>query len=134
MEVWAWVLVDKKATEEAKEAFRVGAMRGFGPAGMLEQDDGENWVEVQKVLKGSVARKTPFCVQMGLGHERKEGPEGFRGTLNHVFAETAARGFYRHWLDLMNTDSWQQLSERRKLREQPTVAAPRASGPSVVEA
>lgn len=134
MEVWAWVLVDKKATEEAKEAFRLGAMRGFGPAGMLEQDDGENWVEVQKVLKGSVARKTPFCVQMGLGHERKEGPDGFRGTLNHVFAETAARGFYRHWLDLMSSDSWHQLLERRKLRDQPALTAPGATGPSVVEA
>lgn len=115
IEVWAWVLVDRAAPDTAKEAFKLGAIRAFGPAGMLEQDDGENWVEIQKVLKGAVARQTKFCVQMGLGHEQRD-RNGFKGVTNHVISETAARGLYRQWADLMASDSWEEVYRKRAAR------------------
>lgn len=100
IEVWAWALAQKAMTPEQKDAIRKGVMRTFSPGGMLEQDDGENWLEIQKVLRGYVARHNTLNVQMGLGHESGDDPR-FPGKTNHVFAETAARGFYRRWSELI---------------------------------
>ena len=52
VEVWAFCLTDKAASDEVKAAFENSATRAFGPAGFLEQDDSENWCEIQKLLKG----------------------------------------------------------------------------------
>jgi hypothetical protein len=105
IEVWAWALVEKGMTAEQKEAIRVGVMRTFSASGMLEQDDGENWLEIQRVLRGYMARRNTLNVQMGLGHERTDDPR-FPGRTNHVFAETAARGFYNRWAELISQPRW----------------------------
>lgn len=105
IEVWAWALVEKGMTAEQKEAIRIGVMRTFSASGMLEQDDGENWLEIQRVLRGYMARRNTLNVQMGLGHERTHDPR-FPGLTNHVFAETAARGFYRRWAELLGQPRW----------------------------
>jgi phenylpropionate dioxygenase-like ring-hydroxylating dioxygenase large terminal subunit len=105
IEVWAWALVEKGMTAEQKEAIRIGVMRTFSASGMLEQDDGENWLEIQRVLRGYMARRNTLNVQMGLGHERTDDPR-FPGMTNHVFAETAARGFYRRWAELLSQPRW----------------------------
>jgi hypothetical protein len=102
IEVWAWALVDKAMSTEHKDAIRKGVMRTFSAGGIFEQDDGENWLEIQKVLRGHMARRTVLNVQMGLGYERVDDPR-FPGTTNHVYAETAARGFYRRWFELITT-------------------------------
>ena len=102
IEVWAWALVDKAMSPEHKDAIRKGVMRTFSAGGIFEQDDGENWLEIQKVLRGHMARRTVLNVQMGLGYERVDDPR-FPGTTNHVYAETAARGFYRRWSELITT-------------------------------
>ena len=100
MEVWAWAFVERGAPPEVKEATRKSVMRTFSVGGSFEQDDGENWLEVQRVLRGYVARRGRFNVQMGLGHERIDDPE-FPGKVNHVYGEMAARGFYRRWAELL---------------------------------
>ncbi|HMN78978.1 MAG TPA: aromatic ring-hydroxylating dioxygenase subunit alpha [Burkholderiaceae bacterium] len=113
IEVWAWVLVDSAAPQEAKELFQRGNLRTFGPAGILEQDDLENWVEIQKVLRGTKARQTQFCAQMGRGHDVID-PAGYKGRTSYVMSEMAARGFYGHWKDMMLAESWPQLQQRRR--------------------
>jgi len=101
IEVWAWALVDRGMSADQKDAIRKGVMRTFSAGGIFEQDDGENWLEIQKVLRGYMARRNTLNVQMGLGHERYDDPR-FPGKTNHVFAETAARGFYQRWRDLLS--------------------------------
>ena len=104
VETWSWVIVDKDAPEEVKDAFRVGASRTFSPAGILEQDDGENWVEIQRVLRGHMARQTEFNVQMGQGRHDKKHPD-FPGVISPTpYSEEAARGYYAKWLSLMSAD------------------------------
>ena len=105
IEVWAWALVDKDMSPDQKDAIRKGVMRTFSAGGIFEQDDGENWLEIQKVLRGYMARRNTLNVQMGLGHERCDDPR-FPGKTNYVYAETAARGFYQRWAELMNTPRW----------------------------
>jgi len=102
IEVWAWALVDKAMTPDQKDAIRLGVMRTFSVGGMFEQDDGENWLEIQRVLRGYMARRNMLNIQMGLGHERNDDPR-FPGKTNHVYGETAARGFYHRWAELLST-------------------------------
>jgi 3-phenylpropionate/trans-cinnamate dioxygenase alpha subunit len=62
IEVWVFCIADKAAPPEVKEALKKSHARAFGPAGFLEQDDSENWIEVQKVLRGhKAARPISAC-------------------------------------------------------------------------
>lgn len=107
IEVWAWGLIPKEAPPEVKDAYRKSILRTFSPAGFIEQDDGVNLVEIQRILQGSRAQQTRFNVAMGLGHEVRKTP-GFDGpgaVHNSMFAEIAARGFYKRWQTLMDSPS-----------------------------
>jgi len=115
IEVWAWVMVPRNAPDEVKEAWRIGTMRTFSPAGHFEQDDGENWVEIQKTLRGAMARRTRLNVQMGMGGERLDA-DGFPGKTNICYAEMAARGFYQRWSDVLTMDTWAEIDAARVRR------------------
>jgi phenylpropionate dioxygenase-like ring-hydroxylating dioxygenase large terminal subunit len=106
MEVWSWVLVDKAMPPDVREAQRLGTIRTFSPSGMLEQDDGENWGEIQRVLRGAVQARTPFNYSMGIGSERDDLAD-YPGTLSNVMSEGAARSFYRRYVELMDDSSAQ---------------------------
>jgi len=103
IEVWAWALVDRDAPPEVKNAVRLGVLRTFSPGGIFEQDDGENWLEIQKVLRGYKARQQKLNLAMGLGHDRAD-DQRFPGKINHVYGEEAARGFYRQWAEMISTE------------------------------
>ncbi|MEX2100003.1 MAG: aromatic ring-hydroxylating dioxygenase subunit alpha [Acidimicrobiia bacterium] len=115
LEVWAWILLPKDAPADVKEAWRLGALRTFSPAGHFEQDDGENWCEIQRVLRGHIASHSTLNIQMGLGHERIDA-EGYPGKTNHVYCEMAARGFYQRWSDLLTYASWSEIDEAARRR------------------
>lgn len=122
IEVWAFCIADKAAPQEVKDALIRSHARAFGPAGFLEQDDTENWIEVQKVLRGHVAQKSEFCIQMGLGFEERRA-DGIPGITNYTFAETAARGFYQRWADMMTAESWNEIQSRTNAYEKEVVHA-----------
>jgi phenylpropionate dioxygenase-like ring-hydroxylating dioxygenase large terminal subunit len=102
IEVWAFCLVDADATAAEKEQLRQAALRTFSPAGTFEQDDGENWVEIQRVLRGFEARRTPMNAQIGRGREFGSDPT-YPGSVNNAYNEDAARGLYAYWLEMMRT-------------------------------
>jgi hypothetical protein len=83
-----------------KEAYRRGVTQTFSTSGTFEQDDGENWTTIQRTLRGAMARRTRFNIQMGLGRADPNHPE-FPGITNDVYSEEAARGFYGEWLRMM---------------------------------
>jgi biphenyl 2,3-dioxygenase alpha subunit len=108
VEVWAFVVVDADAPEDIKEEFRRQNIRTFNAGGTFEQDDGENWVEIQRVLRGHKAKSAPLCAQMGLNVPNKSNPD-FPGKTAYVYAEEAARGMYHHWARMMSEPSWETL-------------------------
>ena len=114
-EIWSWALVDRDAPPEVVDAVRIGAARSFGPSGLLEQDDGENWTEIQRMLRGYVARKTAFNVQMGMHVERVHTDE-VPGDVGHVFSENAARAMYERWSELMTSATWSDAEGRKRMR------------------
>ena len=109
IEVWALTIVDKKAPASVKDAYRKAVLRTFSAGGILEQDDGENWTEIQKILRGHKARQTLFNAQMGIGNDRHDDPD-LPGKTNYVYSEMAARGFYGRWQEMMMAESWADLS------------------------
>jgi 3-phenylpropionate/trans-cinnamate dioxygenase alpha subunit len=116
-EAWAWTFVPAAAPQEVKEAMRLDVLRTFSSAGLFEQDDGENWNEIQKVLRGWVVRQHPLNVQMGLGHAGTDA-EGLPGRTNeHIFAEEAARGLHQRWVDMLTSDSWEEIAAREAARD-----------------
>ena len=100
-----------------KGAFENSATRAFGPAGFLEQDDSENWCEIQKLLKGHRARNSKLCLEMGLGQEKRR-DDGIPGITNYIFSETAARGMYQRWADLLSSESWQEVLDKTAAYQQ----------------
>lgn len=118
IEVWAWTFLPKAAPERTKQAIRTDTVRSFTPAGIFETDDGENWTEIQQVLRGHMARQTSFNAQMGLGHEERD-LGGMPGRMtDDMFSEMAARGMYQRWADLMSGLSWQEIADLDKRRRQ----------------
>ncbi len=112
MEVWSMILVDKGAPQEVKDAYRDRISRMFSTSGTFEQDDGENWAEVQRVLKGNRTRRAPLNVAMGKGRAGQH--EDMPGIVTGMFAEEAARGFYLHWARMMDGQSWDELAQAPK--------------------
>lgn len=108
-EVWAWTIVDRDWPDEVKDAYRRGVLRSFSAAGTFEQDDGENWNEIQRVLRGYRARSQPLNVSMGIGHARDD-RVGYPGRMSNVYAEEAARGFYSHWASMLAADDWAEAA------------------------
>ncbi|MFE4369219.1 aromatic ring-hydroxylating dioxygenase subunit alpha [Streptomyces sp. NPDC056835] len=116
IEVWAWSYRPKDAPDDVKAEMRKMTQRTFSPAGSFETDDGENWTEIQQVLRGHKARTTKFHTGMGLGHDEQD-VHGLPGSSNHVYAEHAARGFYRRWRDLVTGTPWAQIQKPDRARD-----------------
>jgi 3-phenylpropionate/trans-cinnamate dioxygenase alpha subunit len=117
MEIWAWTFVPVAAPDEVKNEMRINVLRTFSPGGMFEQDDAENWMEEQRILRGHVARQNPLAYLQHLGTERMNA-DGFPGkTAPHAYAELGARGMYQHWLDMMSGKPWSEIIEIKRSRE-----------------
>jgi phenylpropionate dioxygenase-like ring-hydroxylating dioxygenase large terminal subunit len=100
-EIWSWVFVDRDAPPEVKHTLRQFYTLTFGPGGMFEQDDGENWEGVTGGAAGIQAAGHPFHFGMGLG---TEGPDpDLPGVVGTVYSEHTQRAMYRQWQQLMLT-------------------------------
>ncbi|HXG36377.1 MAG TPA: aromatic ring-hydroxylating dioxygenase subunit alpha, partial [Dehalococcoidia bacterium] len=110
IEVWAWSLVDKQAPDEVKDMVRQLSVRTFSPAGFFEQDDMENWQTCTESALGTVNRRNPQNLQMGLGHEKRS--EEYPGITGRSPSEINQRGFYGFWQRLITEENWKQILEK----------------------
>lgn len=110
IEVWSFTVVDKSAPPEIKDEFRRQTIRTFSAGGVFEQDDGENWIEIQKVLRGYMARSRPFNAKLGFGAPETK-TSIFPGDVRYVYNDNAARGFYTHWARMMSEPDWSTLGK-----------------------
>ncbi len=106
-EIHSAVYVDKAAPPEVKEAFRITALRAFGPSGAFEQDDMDNWQGCSEAGRGVVARRHQLNIAMGLGHERFD-PDLQGWASDYRLSEHNHRAFYRRWSQLMDSQAWPQ--------------------------
>ena len=110
IEVLTWTYAEKDMPDELKRRIAVAAQRVFGPAGILESDDIDNFEYITKPNEGLVTRQGRMNLQMGMGTERED-PD-YPGVLGDFLSEHGQRGFYRAWADCMSSGDWSQLEAR----------------------
>ena len=116
IDIVSWCLVDRSAPDDVKEALRRAYLRNFGPGGMFEMDDSENWQMCTQTNRGWITRQGKVHAAMGLGHERTA-PD-LPGLVGDLISEANARAFHRRWRSLMRTPPAQPVE---------TPAAPEAT-------
>jgi nitrite reductase/ring-hydroxylating ferredoxin subunit len=103
-EVWRWLFVPRNAPDIVKDTLRDYYLRYAGPAGMVEQDDMENWTAAQRGTEGMISRKYPFNYQLAMGLARRSRADEWLGsdvTITEDVAEHNQRAFYARWARLM---------------------------------
>ena len=84
------------------------ANRVFGPAGVLEQDDGENWSQATAQSHGLASRRVKHLVNMGLGRGRVVKEHGL-ARIEGITNEHGQRWTYHAWAQWMKGTSWDAL-------------------------
>lgn len=109
LEIWKTVLVDKNSSPELQRLQVRNSNRHFGPAGMFEQDDGENWDQSTAGTRGAVSQRYDLMYEMAIGEgtvvEDDLGPP----RINSVTNEHAQLWMYHCWAEFMDADSWPAL-------------------------
>jgi hypothetical protein len=111
-ESWVYILLDKAAPEGVKKEMVKESSRRFGPTGMFEQDDSDNWRLSTGGAKSVIGRRYPLHYAMGLRQQnwmepKEDLPIRRQGSLG----DTNQLNFYRHWQELMRGTSWSELRE-----------------------
>ena len=109
-EIWWFTFVDRNAPEESRRNSVSRANRIFGPSGLLEQDDGENWSQSTKQTYGLASRKIPNLLHMGLGRGqiiKEDGLARIETTTN----EHAQLWTYHSWAQWLKGTSWDDLRQ-----------------------
>ena len=108
-ELWWFTFVPKDAHPDLKRKMIWQANHVFGPAGLLEQDDGENWSQSTRAAGGLASRGLGARIGMGLGHGAvAEGPRGER-YVEGLVSEHGQRWLYRAWTEWMAARDWAEL-------------------------
>ncbi len=111
MEIWKTTLVDRNAPPEAVRAQLGNSNRHFGPAGMFEMDDGENWDQSTDGTRGVVARRNDLNYTMALGYGVIVDDELGPPRVEVAYNEHAQLWMYRCWAEFMAAPSWRHLRE-----------------------
>ena len=107
-EIWWFTFVDKNAPPEARQMQVFMANHVFGPAGILEQEDGENWAQSTKQTKGYASSKIPQILKMDLG-EGKVIKEAGLARIEGATSEHGQLWTYGAWASYMRGDSWDEI-------------------------
>ena len=108
-ELWWFTFMHEEASEETRRMTLFQANHIFGPAGLLEQDDGENWSHSTRGAMGAVTRQRPLNFAMGQGHDQMLEDESGQSRIETVVNEHGQRWTYQSWQEWMLADSWQEL-------------------------
>ena len=97
VEYWSWAAVPADAPDNVKKILRTNYSSFFGPAGILEQEDSEVWVQQFKGANIDFADDRPFFYGLGLNEEEPH-PE-LPGLVSVTANEFYARHFFQRWRD-----------------------------------
>ncbi len=108
-EVWWFSFQDQRLKPEKNTAILKRLEMVFGPAGLAEQDDVENWSQSTAGSQGTVSRRHPLNYAMDLGHgqiiEDGAGPPRIESRVN----EHAQRWLFKSWSEWLSAESWPDL-------------------------
>jgi 3-phenylpropionate/trans-cinnamate dioxygenase alpha subunit len=114
-ELWWFTIVPKAAPPEARRRMIRQANHVFGPAGLLEQDDGENWSQSTRSARGVASRALGQTLQMGLGRDQAKATGGGGSVIEGLVGEHGQRWLYRAWTEWMAARDWAELAANHSL-------------------
>jgi phenylpropionate dioxygenase-like ring-hydroxylating dioxygenase large terminal subunit len=112
-ELWWFTIVPKDMPAPYRQAVMRMATHLFGPAGLLEQDDGENWSQSTRAASGFSSRKLGAALLMGLGHDEVQVGANGQTSIEGYVGEHAQRWFYRSWSEWVAARDWAELEATR---------------------
>jgi 3-phenylpropionate/trans-cinnamate dioxygenase alpha subunit len=107
-EVWWFTFVDKNADADTRQMLTFMANHTFGPAGMLEQEDGENWSQSTKQTFGYASRQIPQLLKMDLGRGKIIKEDGL-ARIEGTTSEHGQLWTYHAWAQYMSGASWDEI-------------------------
>jgi phenylpropionate dioxygenase-like ring-hydroxylating dioxygenase large terminal subunit len=114
-EIWWFTLLDPNMPKEERAAVMLRSNHFFGPAGMFEQDDGENWEQGTRASRGVMGQRYPMNFSMNVGHgDIQQGTSGLAYIKTHV-NEHAQLWTYRAWAEWMDAETWGILKKRHSM-------------------
>ena len=109
-EIWWFTILPRDKGAEVVQSKRDRAVHTFGPAGMLEEEDGENWGQSTRGMVGAMSNRYPLHFAMAIGHG-----EIIRDELSPPRIEPKQPNehpqlwHYRAWSEWMASESWDDL-------------------------
>jgi phenylpropionate dioxygenase-like ring-hydroxylating dioxygenase large terminal subunit len=107
-ELWWFTLVEKSMSAEERREVVQAAIHFFGPAGLLEQDDGENWIHSTRTSRGTVTGERASNFSMRQGHDTVY-QDGEQKSIETVVNEHGQLWTYRCWEEWMRAKDWDDL-------------------------
>ncbi len=95
--IWSYLLIDKEASPEYRQASYETYVRTFGPSGIFEQDDLDNWEECTRVNQGKIAQRYNLHHGMGLHLEPDRSFPGPGDAWPGSYGERTQLAFYGEW-------------------------------------
>jgi 3-phenylpropionate/trans-cinnamate dioxygenase alpha subunit len=107
-EIWWFSFVDRSLPDEYQALQIALATRVFGPAGILEQDDGENWGQATAQTVGIASRGMKHLLTMGLGRGKVIKEHGL-ARIEGLTSEHGQLWTYHSWAQWMKGLPWDDL-------------------------
>ncbi|HEY4277001.1 MAG TPA: Rieske 2Fe-2S domain-containing protein [Conexibacter sp.] len=108
--MWSWLLIDVDADPEYEKASYETYVRTFGPAGIYDQDDMENWEDCTRASLGPAARKHSLHHTMGIHRPLDESWPGPGRAYADSYGEMTQRSWYSAWMRFM-TSGWSDAQD-----------------------
>ena len=109
-EIWWFSFTDRSQPAELRDFLITMQTRIFGPAGLLEQDDGENWNQSTMQTRGVASRRVKQLVNMGAGRGKVVKEHGL-ARIEGLTSEYGQRWTYHSWAQWMKGLGWDRLRE-----------------------
>jgi len=108
-ELWWYTIVPRGSPPKLKQRMIRTAIHLFGPAGLLEQDDGENWSQSSRSSQARSSQQLGVNLKMGVGKD--EAVVGGNGEhyIETCVNEHGQRWFYSGWTEWMAARDWAEL-------------------------
>jgi phenylpropionate dioxygenase-like ring-hydroxylating dioxygenase large terminal subunit len=104
IQMWSWCIVPRDAPQWYKDESYLAYTLAFGAAGMFEQDDFENWTNLTRQVKSTLARDLVFPYEIGLDLEPDPTFPGPGVAVPPYVHETNFRNLWTTWARYMLRD------------------------------
>ncbi len=106
-EVWNWLLIEKEAAEEFKQASYEIGIRTFSVGGTFDQDDAEAWAAINHGCRGTIGARYPVDFR-GTRYYRDKPIADFHGpgtAYPSTYSEMSEFALLIHWQKLMRGEA-----------------------------